>query len=114
MSTSSAADSLTTAKAEVSYSFYRDGEQTYVNSSLHPALFAMATFVAEPIWNTTADSLKPKAATAEPASSPSAELVEGAAAVLPSAEPAAATGAAAAGGDAAPASEPVDKSKQPQ
>lgn len=78
--------SLTTADGEVSYSFYRDGEQTYVQSSLHPALFAMATFVAEPIWKVTADSLKPKPAT-EASSSPSAELLEGAAALLPAAEP---------------------------
>lgn len=114
--------SLTTADGEVSYSFYRDGEQTYVNSSLHPALFAMATFVAEPIWNTTADSLKPKPAAAEPASSPSTELVEGAAAVLPAAEPVAASSDAAASAETAtapaagttPASESVDKSKQPQ
>lgn len=51
---------LTTNDGDMEYRFYRDGAQTYVQSSLHPALFAMATFVAEPIWNTSVDSLKPK------------------------------------------------------
>lgn len=85
--------SLTTDSGDVQYAFYRDGANTYVKSSLHPALFAMATFVAEPIWNTSVDSLKPKPAAD---AGPQPETAEG---TIP-AEDAAATSGSDAEGEA--------------
>ena len=111
--------SLTTDSGDVHYAFYRDGGNTYVKSSLHPALFAMATFVAEPIWNTSVDSLKPKPAAdvgPQPAATDGAAPVEGAAAEVPAAGDATAVGEAAtsaAADDSMPTVEEVTSGDSP-